>query len=469
MLNYFPKYFTSKAIYLYLGVLTVVSFAFFSRALPFVWIAFGFVEVLTFFYFSNKLTLSWAKFTEKKFVVKLFWLAFIIRVVYVLFSYYFYESRNGIPFELGAADSLMYDDVSQSGASWIRNGNYDVFNGFTDLDMSDRGYPTYLSYIYSISDNSVLLARIFKAFWSSFMCVLVYKLASRTFNESTGRIAALLTTFMPNLIYYTGIHLKETEMTFLVIAFLERADYVIRNKNYNFINIALPVILAGFLFLFRTVVGVTALFSFFTVLIFSTNKVMGMGKRTLLIIWGIVALSYFVGGKISAEIEQVWENRNDNQKSSMEYRSGIEGGNKFAKYASSTVFAPMIFVIPFPTIVHVPIQENQMMIHGGNFVKNIMAFFVIFALILIIKSGKWRDYTLIGSFMMGYLIVIALSKFAASERFHVPAIPLLMIFAAYGISQVTNKTKKYFSWWMIFIFVAIVGWSWFKLAGRGAV
>lgn len=447
----------------------MVSFTFFSRALPFVWIAFGFVEVLTFFYFTNKLTLSWSKLSEKKFVVKLFWLAFLIRIGYVLFSYYFYESRNGIPFELGAADSLMYDDVSHSGASWIRNGNYDVFNRFTWLDISDRGYPTYLSYIYSISDNSVLLARIFKAFWSAFMCVLIYKLTSRTFNESTGRIAAVLATFMPNLIYYTGIHLKETEMTFLVVAFLERADYVIRNKNYNFINIALPVILAGLLFLFRTVVGGTALFSFFTVLIFTSNKVMGMGKRTLLIIWGIVALSFFVGGKISVEIEQLWENRNENQKNSMEYRSGIEGGNKFAKYASSTVFAPMIFVIPFPTMIHVPIQENQMMIHGGNFVKNIMAFFVIFALIVIVKSGKWRDYTLIGSFMLTYLIIIALSKFAASERFHVPAMPLLMIFAAYGISQVTNKVKKYFNWWMIFIFVVIVGWSWFKLAGRGAV
>lgn len=469
MLNYFPKYFTSKAIYLYLVVLIVVSFAFFSRALPFVWIAFGFVEVLTFFYFSNKLTLSWSKLSEKRFVVKLFWLAFLIRLGYVLFSYYFYESRNGIPFELGAADSLMYDDVSQSGASWIRGGNYDVFNRFTWLDISDRGYPTYLSYIYSISDNSVLLVRIFKAFWGAFMCALIYRLASRTFNESTGRIAAVLATFMPNLIYYTGIHLKETEMTFLIVAFLERADYVIRNKNYNFINIALPVILAGSLFLFRTVVGGTALFSFFTVLIFTSNKVMGMGKRTLLIIWGIVALSFFVGGKISVEIEQLWENRNNNQKNSMEYRSGIEGGNKFAKYASSTIFAPMIFVIPFPTMIHVPIQENQMMIHGGNFVKNIMAFFVIFALIVIVKSGKWRDFTLIGSFMLTYLIIIALSKFAASERFHVPAIPLLMIFAAYGISQVTNKTKKYFSWWLIFIFIAIVGWSWFKLAGRGVI
>ena len=98
-----------------------------------------------------------------------------------------------------------------------------------------------------------------------------------------------------------------------------------------------------------------------------------------------------------------------------------------------------------------------------------MAFFTMFALFLIIKDGKWREYTLTGSFMIGYLIVIALSKFAASERFHLPVLPLILMYAAYGISQVTNKTKKYFTFYMVFLFVALLGWSWFKLAGRGAI
>jgi hypothetical protein len=39
--------------------------------------------------------------------------------------------------------------------------------------------------------------------------------------------------------------------------------------------------------------------------------------------------------------------------------------------------------------------------------------------------------------------------------------------AAYGISQVNNKTKRYYMFWLAFIFVAILAWSWFKLAGRG--
>ena len=87
---------------------------------------------------------------------------------------------------------------------------------------------------------------------------------------------------MPNLIYYCGLHLKEIEMTFLIILFLERTDYVIRSQRYNFINISLPILAASLLFFFRTVIGVTAIFSFFTALAFSSSRILGWGKRILL-------------------------------------------------------------------------------------------------------------------------------------------------------------------------------------------
>ena len=100
-------------------------------------------------------------------------------------------------------------------------------------------------------------------------------------------------------------------------------------------------------------------------------------------------------------------------------------------------------------MVETPAQENQRLINGGNYVKNILAFFTMFALFLLIKEGKWRDHLLIGSFTIGYLVVIALSAFAQSERFHQPALPFILVFAAYGISRSENKTKKYFTWWQM--------------------
>ena len=46
-------------------------------------------------------------------------------------------------------------------------------------------------------------------------------------------------------------------------------------------------------------------------------------------------------------------------------------------------------------------------------------------------------------------------------------LPFILVFAAYGISRADNKTKRHYTIWLAFIFVALIGWSWFKLAGRG--
>lgn len=464
MLNYFPKYFTSKAITLYLAALMVVSVLFMNMAMSIVWWIFGIVEVAGFFYFSNQLTRKWANYSEKTFSKRLFQTTLILRLIWVFFSYLFYLAMTGAPYEFGAADVYTYESFA---TQVMTNGWAGVQSLIDSVGLSDSGYAAYLGTIYSIFGKGVIVPRLIKALLGAFSTVLIYRVASRNFGDEVGRISGIFYMLMPNLIMYTGSHLKEAEMVFLVVAFIERADYVMRSKSYNFINIAVPIILAGLLFMFRTVLGATALFALMTAILMSGNKVLNMGKRTVLAVWIGLAIIYLVGGKVATEIEQVWESRGENQKSSMEWRATREGGNKFANLATGAVFAPMIFVIPFPTMVETQWQENQRLINGGNYVKNILAFFTMFALFLLIKEGKWRDHLLIGSFTIGYLAVIALSAFAQSERFHQPALPFILVFAAYGISRADNKTKKYYTWWLAFIFVALIGWSWFKLAGRG--
>jgi hypothetical protein len=71
--------------------------------------------------------------------------------------------------------------------------------------------------------------------------------------------------------------------------------------------------------------------------------------------------------------------------------------------------------------------------------------------------------------MIGYLIVVALSAFAQSERFHLPAMPVFLMFAAYGLNKFTEKEVRWYNYYLIFIVLAIVAWSWFKLAGRGII
>ena len=464
MLNYFPKFFSNRAIILYLSALVIVSVVFFAKMLPVIWWAFGLVEVIGFFYFSNKLTRKWGNITPESFTKKILTTSLILRISWVIFSYFFYIFMTGKPFEFSAADSLLYQRIATNLAD-TGFGNYE--NVFFGMEVSDRGYGTYLGTLYMIFGNGVIIPRIIKAILGSLMCVLVYKLAKRNFGEEVGRMAAIFCMLMPNMIYYSAIHLKEAEMVFLAVWFVERADNLIRHHRYTLMSIVPTLLIAASLFFFRTILGVTALFALLTTLMFSSTRVMSWGKRVVTTIWVIVAITYFVGGRIAGEIEETWLARKGNQELSMQWRAEREGGNKLAKYASSAIFVPLIFVIPFPTIVNTPGQENQQLLHGGNYVKNILAFFVIFALVYVIRYKLWKDYLMVGSFTVGYLILIALSAFAQSERFHQPALPFLLILAAFGISKITNAEKKLFTWYMVFIFVAIVAWSWFKLAGRG--
>lgn len=464
MLDYFPKYFSNKAMTLYLISLILISLLFLSNIMTLIWWILGLSAVIGFFYFSNLLSKKWSNTYPATFSKKIFTSALVIRVVWVFFSYVLYNIMTGQPFEFSVGDAMMYQRI---GVTLAENGFGSYENVFSGMPVSDRGYGTYLGVLYMIVGNSILIARLVKAVLGAWMCVLIYKLASRNFGDSVGRMSAIFCMLMPNLIYYSGLHLKEAEMVFLTVLFLERADALIRAHKYTILTVLPVLLIGGSLFFFRTVLGATAMFALFTALILSSRRVMTLNKKLVITGWIIVALTFFAGSTIVNEVEEVWESRVGNQETSLEFRATREGGNTFAKYASKSVFVPFIFVIPFPTMVDVSHQQNQQLLHGGYVVKNVMAFFVLFALFLLIKKKKWRDNVLITSFTVGYLLVVALSAFAQSERFHLPALPFLLIIAAYGVSNVTNKEKKLFNGYLMLMFVIFIAWNWFKLAGRG--
>ena len=196
-----------------------------------------------------------------------------------------------------------------------------------------------------------------------------------------------------------------------------------------------------------------------------------MKKICLFLVLILSATMFLTSTSIGSDVTQMWQTRGSNQQSNMEWRTKRANGNQFAKYAGAAVFAPMIFTIPFPTMNEVPGQENQKMIHGGNFVKNILSYFTIMALLVLLVTGNWRKHVLPLAVLCGYLLVLVFSNFAQSERFHQPILPLTLMFAALGISLMKENPwmKRYFNYWCVLIFLAAVAWNWFKLAGRGMI
>lgn len=476
-LVFVPRSITNAAMLTYVLALLACNMLYLRYALAWYWWLFGLAEVCGFFYFANHCTKQWARISLMTFAKRLFGTALGIRIVYVLFSYWFYIAMTGAPFEFDAADVGFYNELGRYGADLLREGNWNLFPAFTaysGADYSDLGYPFYLSFVYFLTDDSILITRLLKAVWSAWTALLIYKLAARNFGESTGRIAGILCMLMPNLIYYCGLHLKETEMVFLAVLFAERADYILRRGKLTFGPTAALMLIPGALFTIRTALAAVLVLAFLCALLLSSDRVVGWGRRILLIgvaftIVGIVMLN---NTGIGNSVRAMWQTRGSEQKGNMEWRATRvdEGGHtqKFAKYAGAAVFAPMIFTIPFPTMTETPGQENLKMIHGGNFVKNITSFFTILALFILLLTGDWRKHVLPIAVICGYLVVLAFSSFAQSERFHLPSVPFAMMFAAYGISYMRNpKYKRWFRIWCVLMFVAAVAWNWFKLAGRG--
>ena len=256
-------------------------------------------------------------------------------------------------------------------------------------------------------------------------------------------------------------------MVFLIVLFIERVDFAIRGNTINWKALIFSLLVCGVLFMFRTALAIVAILSLVITLMLSSNNFLSIAKKITIGTFVAIVMIATLGNKLVQEAQGMIEKGENAQERSMEWRSNREGGNKFAKYAGASVFAPLIFTIPFPTMVNTPTQEQQRMIHGGNYVKNITSAFTIMALFILLMNRTWRRHVLIIGVTCGYLIVMALSEFAHSERFHLPALPFALIFAAYGISSLQNKHKKWFNYWVMFIFVVNIAWAWFKLRGRG--
>lgn len=164
------------------------------------------------------------------------------------------------------------------------------------------------------------------------------------------------------------------------------------------------------------------------------------------------------------EVEGYWERKEENVVKKRQEQT--VRGNQWAQYATGAVMAPMVFVLPFSTMVNTD-QYGQQEKSGGNYVRNFMGFFAFLGVYEALRRRKWRDFALIGSFVFAYLGIVGLSGFSNSERFLLPGLPGLIMIWGYGISTLRAKTFKLLNPWCVVVVAMEVAWAYFKLGSRG--
>lgn len=474
-LYYLPRNIATQCTTMYFVALILCSVLFTNQALPLWIMTIGGISVIIFFMGSAQMTKKYAFISEKAFEKKIFGTALIIRLIYVVFTYFFNEAHYGHYYESDAGDIPTYINFAEMAVETLKQrGNVFLLLRNLGFEFSDTGYIMYLTTLNLLtgSISPIFLPMLLKAVWGSITCISMYQLARRHFGEEAGRMTAIFCVFQANMIWWCGSLMKETEMLFLSGVFINRADKWLQEGKMDAINISIAIAAAIALCTFRAALGAVAFASLGISVVLTDKRVISAGKKVVAM--SILIIGFFLtsGVSIYQDVQGMYDEAmsQDKKEARQEQRAREITGNKLMVYATSAVLAPMIFTIPFPSMVYTTEgQEMMMMVNGGNYEKNLFSFFVIIVMFMFLFNGEWRRHVFPIAYLCGYLVALVFSEFAHSGRFHMPAIPLELMFAAYGISLLPNNPKwgRWFKGVLFIELVACIGWCYIKLVGRG--
>lgn len=474
--------------------LTGKAMAFFFVAMLLCWFVFGYtpefalwivsaLSVIIFFYGGQAMSKSWERKNTKTFVRNVFIAGFVIRLLWVLYCYFYFNSEYyGTPIG-DRADVEWYMPFGKEISLWIKGESKLTFSQLVDAwnsAMDDWGYPMWLALEYVLwgEVSDVFMPMLVKCIVGGYCAICIYHVTKRHFGEGTARLAAIFVCVNPNMIYWCGTMFKEVEMVFLVCLAVDNFDRVLNSgQRYTFKSLLPGMLAATALFFFRSALGIVLFLAVFAHIIMASNRVMSFGKKVFA---GVIVASVLIvsmGERIRVQSEDLIEKvQSDSSQKEIEWRGKQKNAagrqQSFAKYAGAAVFAPLIFTLPFPTfnMAHEG-HLLQVQLSGGSYIKNILSFFVILVMLMMLISGEWRRHVFILAYTLGYLIVLVLSAFAQSGRFHMPIWPMILLFAAYGvqIAKTNARVRKWLPIVLVIEVVACLAWNWFKLKGRGMI
>lgn len=466
------KYFLSRATVTYFLSLLACCTLYSNHWMEWYWILAGIIEVTLFYSLSTYLEVGWKRLSPAQFEKKLFWGTAAIRLLWVIGYYLFTTSVWHTPWEqpIGTSmDSSGYFNEAMWLNEMIINKDISPYLLYISNHFDDAGYPIFLGLLSLLTKDGIFVTRLPNILFDAWTAVLTFKIATRNFGDKVARLAGLFTMLMPMIIFYSGVTMKESLMLMIAMWALERGDLVIRSKSLSGLCFPAFIILTILLLFFRNALSWVIMLSFICALVLSSERVINWSRRITIIT--VIALGGFfiMGGNILDQghelVEQV-----ESSGANFEHRAARQGGNVLVKDLSKIMLAPIIFTVPFPTMVTIEGQNIQQLQNGGYFLKNILSFFVVFSLFVLLKRKTWGNNVMIIAYLIGYLIALSLSSFAHSGRFHHPVLPIELIFASLGIYSISSrKQASLFDYFLLLEFLIVIVWNGFKLKGRGFI
>jgi len=401
--------------------------------------------------------------------------SFTIRLIYI------FQLSNSIFSTLFALDEVFYDNWGLA----ISRGHLIGNSVFYGLPL----YPYFIGFIYWLFGHSLYVVRIIQVLLTVFSCVIIYLLGAKTFSKKAGLLAALLFSLYGQFLFHEGQLVSVTLAIFLNLASILFLIFSLENKKRAYFLIS--GLLIGFASLAMSGILMMIPFVVFLVYYFLQNKVRAISYILLIILGiaspiGLSALHNYLAEKDFVLISAhggitFYTGNNPNAKP---YFNPIKeiGGNDIQSFAVGSkniaekhlgkklkpseissywtkkavkfilnnplryiwlFMLKFLFLCNGREIYDLSVDYNLMKTYTPILSIPFLGFSFILpfaALGIYISLKKEAKRFVFYSYLLSYSLSIIL--FMVNTRYRLPLVPILIIFASYGICALIDKRKS---------------------------
>lgn len=458
-----------------LSVILVLFFSIFYKSLasPLFIILVNLVVVISFFISLPLIIKSWLNISPVLFKRRIIIYGILLRLagigyLYLLTNMY---DPNSYPFEIGSADSYSYHSIAVGMVNYMHNSTSDIrflLNSFIQGD-SDTGFPVYLACVYSLLGTDPVVARLMNCFWGVWSIFIIMNITRQLYSEKHSRIAGIIAMLFPSLIWFGGMHLKETLVIWMMLFFIETlVDTVVGKKVKVFKTIVAVFILIATLrfrtFLFPFLLAVVSAYFFY----YFINP----RSKTKFVILGIIfVLSIFLSTKFlmnDIAIRTQYEQSSGYLTQNLNDAARRRTLNIDLNYTLPFMMTGSI-VTPFPSFLMLEDRQIGIVIHFQNeLVRNYIYFFVFAGLLFTFKKD-FMNKSVVVFVGLGYIAILALTGTSFQDRFQVLVLPFMIILMSAGIVEMPPRGIRYFYLYAILITIGIFWWNVYKMNLRGLI
>lgn len=432
----------------------------------------GYFIIIFFFVALNNYINKWVFLDDRIFYKKLFWHSLFYRLIFVILMYLItlLLDPQSLPFEIGGGnDSVLYHTVGMDLSNCSFGYNFIDILHYYFKEVADWGFPIFTGIIYKVFGPYTLVIRVINCILGSLTVVYLSKMTKNIFSESSAQIAGIIAMLMPSLLWFCGMHLKETSMIFMVVCIFYHTTKIICGRKLILSSLALILLFSFFLFYFRTVLAALVIL---VVTVYFLLNFTGRKVNHLILIFSflilLVAMFFLINRfKLYEDTHKYYEARKDQLELELNWNADAHPELKYDVGFIKPFLLTGAVLLPFPSFLYLESRQLLVVAHYQNeVVRNIMYFFAFLGIFIAFRRNFLKS-SLIILFTLGYIFIMAIGGIAYEDRFQLPSLPFVIIFMSLGIVEFKAKRLKFWDIYLLIIFIAVLSWNIFKIIIRG--